>query len=49
MVPDAFLQGLAIALRWPSFSSTEQSIRILQTFRDMPVEMEEVVKEISAL
>ena len=33
----------------PPFNSTEQSIQILQTFRDMPPKVEEVVKEVSAL
>ncbi|MEM8950237.1 MAG: hypothetical protein AAGA21_25195 [Pseudomonadota bacterium] len=33
----------------PPFNSTEQSIQILQTFRDMPSEVEAVVKEISSL
>lgn len=33
----------------PPFNSTEQSIQILQTFRDMPANVEEVVKEVSAL
>ena len=33
----------------PPFNSTEQSIQILQTFRDMPAEVEDVVKEVSAL
>lgn len=33
----------------PPFNSTEQSIQILRTFRDMPPKVREVVKEVSAL